>query len=131
MKKPPSCTHPRSTPAGEPKAHLPCILGNNSIPRRKTGKRPTACGLRKALSCPAGRETLQADCHRWKEDKGPKPTESQGKDSAPAGTCNLPPYQGVPEDNTLENKGLTKNQQPESKWRHHHSKPSRLQVNAG
>ncbi|KAJ1137701.1 hypothetical protein NDU88_004099 [Pleurodeles waltl] len=101
MKKWPS----GNTPAGEPKAHLPRMLGNNSIPRRKTGKRLTACGLHKGLRCPAGRETLQADCHSWKEDKGPKSTESQGKGSAHAASCNLPPYQGAPENNTLANKG--------------------------
>ncbi|KAJ1135946.1 hypothetical protein NDU88_002375 [Pleurodeles waltl] len=94
-----------NTPAAEPKAHLLHMPGNNSIPKRKSGRRRAACGLRKAPSCPDGRETQQEDCQHKKEDKGPKPTASQGKDRFHAATSNQPPYQGVPEDNTMANKG--------------------------
>ncbi|KAJ1180768.1 hypothetical protein NDU88_005985 [Pleurodeles waltl] len=39
----------------------------NSIPSRKSGKRPAACHHCKAPSRPADRETLQSDCHHQKK----------------------------------------------------------------
>ncbi|KAJ1213458.1 hypothetical protein NDU88_001095 [Pleurodeles waltl] len=123
---------PLNTPTAEPKACIPHMLGNNSIPRRKSGKRPAACSLRKAPSCPAGWEILQADRHRPERRQGTETHSVLGEGQYPSSHRQPAIQPRSPRGQHPGKKGpptshCQRNNSQRQKWRPPNSKPRGLQ----